>query len=127
MAVGSYGSAIIITMEAATDLSALQYTAVTAAAGKATASTAASDKAIGVLQNKPVAGENAKVMVLGVSKWTAGAALATQGTALTSGTGGKALAVATAAGYALGISLTTAAADGGIIRALINATGYDSD
>lgn len=127
MAVGSYGSAVIITLEAATDLSALQYTAVTAASGKATASTAATDKAIGILQNKPTAGENAEVMVIGVSKWKAGAALATQGTLVTSGAGGKALAVAAATGYALGITLTPASGDGAICRVLLTHAGFDSD
>jgi hypothetical protein len=65
-----------ITLEAAADLSAKQYYFVKIDSnGKAAAVTAITDVPIGVLQNKPTAGQAAEIVVVGVSKVSSDAAL----------------------------------------------------
>lgn len=64
------------TLEAAADLSAKQYFFVKVDAnGKAALCAAATDKPVGVLQNKPESGESAEIMALGISKVSSDAAL----------------------------------------------------
>jgi hypothetical protein len=65
-----------ITLEAAADLSALQFYFVKIDSnGKAAAVAAITDVPIGVLQNKPTAGQAATITVVGVSKVSSDAAL----------------------------------------------------
>ena len=65
----------IITLEASADLSSLQYRFVVISSGKAAAG-GANMQPIGVLQNAPTAGQAASIMVSGVSKVKANAAIA---------------------------------------------------
>ena len=71
------GQSIIVTLEANADLSSKQYYFVELDAnGKVGACNAATDRPIGVLQNKPSAsGESASVLIVGVSKINSDAAL----------------------------------------------------
>lgn len=65
-----------ITLEAAADLSAKQYYFVKIDSnGKAAVCAALTDVPIGVLQNKPTAGQAAEIVVVGVSKVSSDAAL----------------------------------------------------
>lgn len=66
-----------ISVPAGADLSTLQYTAVKRdASGNAVAVAAATDEAIGILQNKPTAaGQMAEIVVVGVSKMVSGGAI----------------------------------------------------
>jgi hypothetical protein len=59
-------------LEAAADLSAKQFTGVYVVGGKVNTTAAKGGIFLGILQNKPLAGEVADVMVLGVSKLLAG-------------------------------------------------------
>jgi hypothetical protein len=103
-----------ITLVAAADLSALKYNFVKLdSAGKAAAITGLTDKPIGILQNAPVAGEEAEVLVMGGSKLVVGSGGLTEGAAVkTSAAGlGIALTVGTdTTHYLVGQSLTEAAA-----------------
>jgi hypothetical protein len=116
--------AVKVTLVAGADLSALQYTFVKLnSSGQAIAVAAATDVAIGVLQNAPTSGQEAEVLVIGGTKLVASAA-ATLGTALNIGTTsagkGVALAVTDTTKYILGVYLTAPAADGDIVTALVN-------
>ena len=65
-----------VSLVAAADLSAKQYHFVKLDSdGKAAAVTATTDKAIGILQNDPTAGQEAEVLVVGGSKLVCGAAV----------------------------------------------------
>lgn len=69
---------LVKTFEAAGDLSAKQYYYVklTSTANRVDVCAAATDKPIGVLQNKPdAAGKNAEVMIVGITKGSANGAL----------------------------------------------------
>jgi hypothetical protein len=116
--------AVKVTLVAGADLSALQYTFVKLnSSGQAVAVSAATDVAIGVLQNKPTSGQEAEVLIVGGTKIVASAA-ATLGTALNIGTtsAGKAvaLAVTDTTKYVFGVYLTAPGADGDIVTAAIN-------
>ena len=112
-----------ITLVAAADLSALQYTFVKLnASGQAAAAAAATDIPIGVLQNAPTSGQEAEVLVVGGTKIVAGAAIGEGALVGTSATG---RAVALVAGtdttkYVVGTLLTEAGASGDIVTAVIN-------
>ncbi len=80
-----------ITLLAAADLSASQYLLVKADANGKAALAAAGEAPIGVLQNKPTAGQAAQVRLYGVSKVVAGAAIA-KGAFVASDANGKAKA-----------------------------------
>lgn len=68
--------ALILTFKSKSDNSAKQYHLVElTAANEVDVINAATDKPIGVLQNKPKAGEDAEVMVVGLSKVNSDAAL----------------------------------------------------
>lgn len=102
--------------KAAADLTAKQYYAVklTAADTVGLAAAAGTESAIlGILQNKPNTAEAATVMVTGISKAVAGAAI-TVGAQVMADNGGKIIA-ATTGKIPLGIALIAAAADGDII------------
>jgi hypothetical protein len=65
-----------VSLVAAADLSALQYTFVKLDSdGQAAAVAATTDKPIGILQNDPTSGQEAEVLVLGGSKLVAGGAV----------------------------------------------------
>ncbi len=103
---------------AAADLSALQFRfVVDNASGFIAQSTTIGGVVVGVLQNKPGNNEAAEVMVTGVSKVVAGAAI-TEGTAVTSDAVGRA-AVPAAGNYRVGIALSSAAAAGEVIPVLL--------
>lgn len=112
-----------ITLVAAADLSAKQYMFVKLdSAGKAAAITANTDRAIGVLQNAPTAGQEAQVLVVGGTKLVAGEAI-TEGAVLSTTSAGKAdsITVGTATTqYILGTALTEVAADAEIFTAVVN-------
>ncbi len=118
-----------ISLVAAADLSASQYRFVKVDANGKAALAAAGENAIGVLQDKPVAGQTATVRLYGISKVMAGAAIA-KGAAVASDANGKAKTAVSArtdtsdagaandpliGSYAVGIALQAAAADGEII------------
>ena len=111
-----------ITLEAAADLSSAQFKFVKLDAnGKVVAIAAATDVPIGVLQNKPTSGQAAELMVDGVTKLQADAAL-TPGTAI--GTSADGQADAKVAGtditeYAVGVVLEGAGAAGNLCTARI--------
>ena len=75
-----YGPSIIVGIEANADLSAAanQYKFVKLTSAKVALCAAATDIPIGVLQNKPKAGETADVLALGVSKVRSDANLVAQ-------------------------------------------------
>jgi len=112
-----------VTLVAAADLSALQYTFVKLnASGQAAAAAAATDIPIGVLQNAPTSGQEAEVLVVGGTKIVAGAAIGEGALVGTSATG---RAVALVAGtdttkYVVGTLLTESGASGDIVTAVIN-------
>ena len=112
-----------VTLVAAADLSALQYTFVKLdSAGKVAAAAAATDIPIGVLQNAPTSGQEAEVLVVGGTKIVAGAAIGEGALVGTSSTG---KAVALVAGtdttkYVVGTLLTESGASGDVVTAVIN-------
>jgi hypothetical protein len=112
-----------VTLVAAADLSAKQYHFVKLdSAGKAAAIAANTDRAIGVLQNAPLAGQEAEVLVVGGTKLVAGEALA-EGAVLSTTSAGKAdsILVGTATTqYILGTALTEVANDDEIVTAVVN-------
>lgn len=106
-----------ISMQAAADLSALQFTFVTTNnAGKAAAATAGVEVA-GVLCNKPVADQAATIGVDGIAKVKAGAAVTAGAKVMSDGTGRAITAVAT--NHVAGIAMESAAAANEIIRVRI--------
>jgi hypothetical protein len=112
-----------VTLVAAADLSAKQYHFVKLdSAGKAAAIAANTDRAIGVLQNAPLAGQEAEVLVVGGTKLVAGEAVA-EGAVLSTTSAGKADSIAVGSAttqYILGTSLTEVANDGEIVTAVVN-------
>ncbi len=95
---------------AGADLSALQYTFVkasTAADDTVLGAAAATDKIIGVLQNKPTSGQVAEVLLTGISKMIVGSGGVTHGAEVTSDGAGKAILNALGQAKA-GIALQTA-------------------
>ena len=112
-----------ISLEAAADLSAQQYKYVKVdAAGKAAAIAAATDLPIGVLQNKPLAGAAAEIMVDGVTKLQADAAL-TPGALIGTSADGQAdvkVLGTDITEHANGIVLEGAAAAGNYCTALVH-------
>jgi len=112
-----------VTLVAAADLSALQYTFVKLnSSGQVAAAAAATDIPIGVLQNAPTSGQEAEVLVVGGTKLVAGAAISEGALVGTSSTG---KAVALVAGtdttkYVVGTLLTESGASGDVVTAVIN-------
>lgn len=107
--------------EAAADLSAKQYHIVEmTAANKVNVCNAATDKPIGILQNKPKAGEAAIVRMLGISKVIADAELAVGDNYGTSADG-QAVAKVAAGDLILGRVLEAAANAGEIATVTVNA------
>ena len=112
-----------VSLVAAADLSALQYTFVKLdSAGKVVAVAAATDVPVGVLQNAPTSGKTAEVMIHGVTKLKASAAIATPKLIGTTATGtAVGLTVTTdATKYILGQAITPAGATGDVITVAVS-------
>jgi len=115
-----------VTLEAAADLSALQYTFVKLdSSGKAAAVSATSDTAIGILQNDPTSGQEAEVLVVGGSKLVAGGAVTEGALVGTSAAGkGSALTPSGTAGASIprffGVALTEASAANELFTIVVN-------
>lgn len=112
-----------VTLVAGADLSAKQYHFVKLdAAGKAVACSAVTDQPIGILQNAPLSGQEAEVLIAGGSKIVAGGALSI-GATLGTTTAGRAAALTAGTDttkYAVGTLLTAAGANGEVATAVIN-------
>jgi hypothetical protein len=113
----------MITLPAGADLSAVQYTFVKLnSSGQAVACAATTDRPVGVLQNKPVSGAAATIMVSGITKLQGDADL-TKGNAIGTSADGQAAAYAYGTDttkYIVGQVLVDNSAAGGLISALIN-------
>lgn len=118
-----FGPDVQITLVAGADLSLQQYHFVKLnASGQAVAVAAATDKAIGILQNNPTLGGEALVVVVGGSKMVASAAMAVGdaiGTSAT-GTGVTVVPGTDITKFNFGQVLTAASAANDIITAVIN-------
>jgi hypothetical protein len=112
-----------VTLVAGADLSAKQYTFVKLdAAGAVIAAAAATDIPVGVLQNAPIAGQEAEVLIVGGTKIVAGAAIG-EGAQIGTGSTGKAVALVAGTDttkYVVGTLLTESAADANVVTAVIN-------
>jgi hypothetical protein len=112
-----------VTLVAGADLSALQYTFVKInSSGLAVACYSSTDIPIGVLQNAPISGQEAEVLIVGGTKIVAGAAIG-EGAQIGTGTTGKAVALVAGTDstkYVVGTLITESAADGNIVTAVIN-------
>lgn len=112
-----------VTLVAGADLSALQYTFVKInSSGQAVACASATDIPVGVLQNAPISGQEAEVLIVGGTKIVAGAAIG-EGAQIGTGTTGKAVALVAGVDttkYVVGTLITESAADGNIVTAVIN-------
>jgi hypothetical protein len=109
------------TLVAASDLSADKYRFVVVTAGKIARLNSAGGRADGVLQTPAIQDRAAEVMVSGVTKMIAGAAIAATGP-VTSDVQGRVIPAAT--GNAInGIALETAAAAGEVIAVLLGYKG----
>lgn len=106
---------------AASDLSTHQYKFVNVDTTGKAALGGAGTRSIGVLQNKPTLGQIGTVVVTGVSKVVAGAAVTAGDEIMSDATGRAITAVATNQG--LGVALSAAAGAGVIIPVLIRSRG----
>lgn len=112
-----------ITLEAGADLSALQFTAIGLGVDKLAASAvAATAPIVGILQNKPTAGQAAAVAVSGVAKAKAGGAWSS-GDSLTATTGGVLIATTTNNHHIVGVALEDAATND-IAQVLVRPSQY---
>lgn len=115
--------AVKATFVAAADLSSSQYKFVKLDSdGKVVIVSGATDRPIGVLQNAPVAGQEAEVLIVGGTKIVTGTGGLTEGAVIKTSSAG--LAVATTVGtdtthYILGTALTQTAANE-YVTAVIN-------
>ena len=114
---------------ATADLSGKQFYCVDLDATNATSNLAnvvvasvAGQKVLGVLQNKPIAGQTANVMLYGITKAIAGGTV-TQGDLVTTDANGKVVTAATG-NFILGRALESAAA-GGVFSVLLLPGGKD--
>jgi hypothetical protein len=105
-----------LTLEAAADLSGIQYHLVRLSAANKTnlASEAVNSSIVGVLVNKPKSGEFATIGYFGEGKVVAGGAL-TVGDVITTNGSGRAATVGSAK-MAVGRVLEAAGADGDVVR-----------
>lgn len=115
--------AVRITLKAGADLTSAQYAFVKLdSSGNAVVCSAVTDKPIGVLQNQPLSGKEASVLVSGGTKVKAGAAVAI-GDRIGTTTGSLAnpyVAGTDTTKYLVGTALTAAAASGELFTAVIN-------
>lgn len=115
------------TLTAAADLSAKQFYAVRVSAAQQVNVPGSAGLAIlGILQNKPESGKVADVMVTGVTKVKAGAAISA-GARVMADNGGKIITLATSGSVGIGFALEAAGADGDIISIALNATAGDQE
>ena len=115
-------SQVVLSIEAGADLSSKQYTFVKLSGTTVISAAAATDLPIGVLVNDPASGETAAVVVSGVVKLKASAAITAGALVGTTSTG---LGVALTAGtdttkYILGRAVTAAGAANDIITVAVN-------
>lgn len=99
-----------ITRKAGADLSAKQFRFVKMSSGNVVAGAAATDKVVGVLQNKPTSGDTAEIRLIangGTYKVVAGGAI-TEGAYITCDSNGEAIATTTAGNVVLGRALEAA-------------------
>lgn len=111
-----------ITLEAGADLSSAQYKFVKISAGKAILCAAATDVPIGVLQNSPVSGAEASILVTGGTKIVSSASI-NAGVVIGTNNAGKAdakVAGTDTTEYAVGQVILGAGADGEYLTAVIN-------
>jgi hypothetical protein len=112
-----------ITLKAAADLSSYQYCFVKLDSnGNAAVCTAVTDKPIGVLQNQPISGKEASIVVEGGTKLKASAAI-NIGASLGTTTGATAVTYAQGTDtskYIVGTALTAAGAASDIISAVVS-------
>lgn len=107
-------------LTASADLSGKQYCfAVLSGAGTVNAAAASNVQCVGVIQNKPISGSTAEIVVNGVSKVAAGAALSVNAEVMADATG-RAVTAATTGNRVQGIALEAATAAGQIIAVLLN-------
>lgn len=107
---------LVGTMTASADLSGQQFRFVKiSGANTVTVTAASTDPSIGVLQNKPTSGQEASVLILGVTKCTAGAAVAA-GAEIMADANGRGITATSAAGAnrVLGVAIDAAANAGEI-------------
>lgn len=105
------------TRVAGSDLSAKQFLFVKVAASNTVAVSGAGELSLGVLQNKPVSGEAAEIMVSGVTKvWSSAAVL--EGAVVTPDSAGKAV-TATTGNEGHGIALAAASGADELIPILL--------
>ena len=115
-----FGERLTYTMQAAADLSAVQYHIMRRSAALQTniASEAVSTQNIGVLQNKPAAtGRAATIAYAGLSKVVCGAAITDGGLITTNGSGRA--AAAGSGDVVVGRALSTTASDGEVLTAVL--------
>lgn len=118
-----YNNNQTITLEAAADLSGSQYHLVVCDSnGLAALAGDGATNVIGVLQNKPGQGEAAAVMVVGVTKVVASAAI-TAGDQLASTANADVETAATTGDGLVGVALTAAGGAGEVITMLIRPNG----
>lgn len=110
------------TLPASADLSASQYLFVVANSSAKVAVAGAGVSALGVLDNDPTLDQAATVIVSGVAKVKAGAAIAA-GAKVQSNAAGKAI-TATSTAFVNGIALAAAAADNEVIPVLVMPMGH---
>lgn len=115
-------SQVVLSIPAGADLSSKQYTFVKLSGTDVISAAAATDLPIGVLVNDPASGETAAVVVSGVVKLKASAAITAGALVGTTSTG---LGVALTAGtdttkYILGRAVTAAGAANDIITVAVN-------
>lgn len=112
-----------ITLVAGADLSAAQYKFVEiGAGGVVTVCNGATDKPIGVLQNAPLSGQEAEVVVAGGTKVVSSGNIAI-GAAIGTDASGKAVALTAGTDttkYVVGTVILPAGADGEILTAVVN-------
>jgi hypothetical protein len=111
-----------VTLVAGADLSAAQYKFVKLnSSGQAILCAAATDSPIGVLQNAPLSGQEAEILIVGGTKVVAGAAITLPNVIGTDANGkAVALAVTDTTKYVVGSLLTASAADANVVTAVIN-------
>lgn len=112
--------AIKITLVANADLSASHMKFVKMVAGQAALVTSATDRPVGILCNKPRAGQEAEILVLGTSKLVASAAMAV-GDSVGNTADGRGVTNNTAASTNnLGTVLLANSAANGVVTVLVN-------
>jgi hypothetical protein len=89
----------------------------------AVSSTNGTNRAVGVLQDRPASGEPGKVMIRGITKWATEAAVS-YGALVTCSTAGTALTITSTAEYTMGRALSASLTTSGeIISVLLDPNG----